>query len=111
MGSKVPTRALDECHIWILHWVREHTRKDKIRIECIREKVRDAPIEEKMVQLRLRLFGYVRSLIEAPIRRVDSVGDSPIVRGRGRLKNSRWKTIRKVLDLNGLLEELVSDRT
>ena len=34
----------------MLHWMSGHTRQDKIRNECIREKVRVTPILEKMVE-------------------------------------------------------------
>lgn len=51
--------------------------------------------------------------IEASIRRVDQMKHGSIIKGRGRPNiNSRWKeTIKKDLDLNGLSEYLVFDRT
>ena len=44
-------------------------KKDRVRNEDIRDRVGVAPIEEKLVQHRLRWFGYVqRRPLEAPVR-------------------------------------------
>ena len=39
--------------------------------ECIREKVRVAPIMENMVDFLLRWFGRVEKAVEAPVKRLD----------------------------------------
>ena len=69
-----------------------------------------APIVEKMVESRLRWFGHVwRRSVDAPIRQVDQIEDSPVVRGRGR----PWQTIGHVkrdLEINGLFMEQIHDR-
>lgn len=55
--------------IRMLCWMNGHTRQCKIRNGCIREKVRVAPIVEKIVESRHRWFGHVnRRPVEAPIR-------------------------------------------
>jgi hypothetical protein len=37
----------------MLRWICDHTRNDGIRIDDIRDKLRVAPIQEKLVQHRL----------------------------------------------------------
>ena len=44
----------------ILKWMSRYIRKDKLRNDCIREKVGVALIEEKMTKTRLRWFGHVQ---------------------------------------------------
>ena len=75
----------------MLRWACGHTRKDRIRNDDIREKGGVAPIEEKLVQHRLRWFGHIQYMpLEAHVhsgrlRRVDNVK-----RGRGR-PNLPWE--------------------
>lgn len=59
-----------------------HTRHSTIRNEIIRrKKVGIVPVVEKNVESRLKWFGYV---LENPIRWINQVEDSPIVKGRNR---------------------------
>jgi hypothetical protein len=52
----------------MLRWICDHTRRDRIQNDDIREKLGVAPVEEKLVQYRLRWFGHMqRMLAEAPI--------------------------------------------
>jgi hypothetical protein len=44
----------------MLRWMCGHTRKYRIKNEVIHERVGVAPIEEKLVQHRLRWFGHVQ---------------------------------------------------
>jgi len=61
------------------------TSWDKIRNDDIREGVGIAPIVEKMVETRIRLFGHVeRRPVNFVDRRVDQTEGSQITRGRGR---------------------------
>jgi hypothetical protein len=62
----------------MLRWMGSKTRQDRIRNGTFRERVRVAPILEKMVENRLRWFGHVDR------RRVDQMEESQIKRGRGR---------------------------
>ena len=96
----------------MLRWMSGHTRKDKIRNDCIREKVGVAPIEEKMTETRLRWFGHVlRRPLEAPVRRVDQMVFSPIRRRRGRPQRTLGEVIRRDLIINDLHQDMVFDRT
>jgi hypothetical protein len=53
----------------MLRWMCDHTRKDRIRNEVILDRVGVAPIEEKLVQHKLRWFGHVqRGPPEAPVK-------------------------------------------
>ncbi|KAL6568073.1 hypothetical protein OROHE_003757 [Orobanche hederae] len=44
----------------MLRWMFGHTKKDRLETEVIRENVRVASIEDKMMENRLRLFDHVR---------------------------------------------------
>ncbi|KAL6579762.1 hypothetical protein OROMI_007786 [Orobanche minor] len=75
--------AVKQCHFQkmnvaemrMLRWMCGHTKKDRLRNEVIREKVRVASIEDKMMENRLRWFGHVRRRpVDAPVRRLESWG-------------------------------------
>jgi hypothetical protein len=52
-----------------------HTRLDRVRNDDIRDRLRVVPIEEKLIQHRLRWFGHVhRRLPEAPVQRHHKTG-------------------------------------
>jgi hypothetical protein len=52
-----------------LRWICGHTRKDRIRNDDIRDKFGVTPIQEKIVQHRLRWFGHIQQRPpEAPVR-------------------------------------------
>jgi hypothetical protein len=44
----------------MLRWICGNTRKYQIRNDDIRDKLGLAPIQEKLVQHRLRWFGYIQ---------------------------------------------------
>ena len=96
----------------MLRWICGHTRRDKIRNEDIRDRVRVAPIEKKLVQHRLRWFGHVqRRPPEAPVRsgvldRVDNVR-----RGRGRPKLTWDESVKRDLIEWDIPKELIMDRS
>jgi hypothetical protein len=46
----------------MLRWMCGHMRKDRVRNDDIRDRVRVAPIAEKLVQYRLRWFGCLQKL-------------------------------------------------
>ena len=49
--------------------------------------------------------------IEGPVRRVDQMKGSLIVRGKGRANKTIGETIRRDLDVNGLNINMIYDRT
>jgi hypothetical protein len=61
-------QQLSVAEMRMLRWICVHTRRDRVRNEDIRDRVGVAPIEEKLVQHRLRWFGHVqRRPPEAPV--------------------------------------------
>ncbi|KAL6519048.1 hypothetical protein OROHE_017472 [Orobanche hederae] len=85
--------------------------KDRLRNEVIREKVRVASIEDKMMENRLRWFGHVRRRpVDAPVRRLESWGTSNIVKGRGRPKKTWIKLIENDMRFLGIGESMAMER-
>ena len=96
----------------MLCWMSGKTRQDRIRNDTIRERVRVAPIVEKLVENRLRWFGHVeRRLVDAVVRRVDQMEESRVKRGRERPKKTIRETIRIDLEVNELDPNMIFDRT
>jgi hypothetical protein len=44
----------------MLRWICDNTRKDRVQNDDIRERLGVAPVEEKLVQHRLRWFGHIQ---------------------------------------------------
>jgi hypothetical protein len=75
----------------MLRWICGHTRRDRVRNDDIRERLGVAPVEEKLVQHRLRWFGHMqRRSAEAPIRNGVIRRTDNKKRGRGR-PNLTWE--------------------
>nr|XP_009774545.1 PREDICTED: uncharacterized protein LOC104224560 [Nicotiana sylvestris] len=71
----------------MLRWMCGCTRRDRIKNEAIRDRVRVASVEDKMWESRLRWFRHVkRRSIDAPVRRCDGLDMESLRRGRGRPK-------------------------
>jgi hypothetical protein len=52
----------------MLRWICDNTRRDRVQNDDIRERLGVAPVEEKLMQHRLRWFGHIqRSPTEAPV--------------------------------------------
>jgi hypothetical protein len=67
----------------MLRWICGHTRRDRIRNDDIRKRLGVAPVEEKLVQHRLRWFGHMQwRPAEAPIR-------NGVIRRTGNKKRGR----------------------
>ncbi|KAL6542551.1 hypothetical protein OROMI_024153 [Orobanche minor] len=86
-------------------------KKGSAQNEVIREKVRVASIEDKMMENRLRWFGHVRRRpVDAPVRMLESWGTNNIVKGRGRPKKTWIKLIENDMQFLGVGESMVMER-
>ena len=82
----------------MLRWICGHIRMDRVRNDDIRDRLGVAPIEEKLVQHRLRWFGHVkRRPSETPVHCGVLSRDTNVRRGRGRLKLTWKETIKRYL--------------
>ncbi|CAO1939222.1 unnamed protein product [Urochloa humidicola] len=105
-------QQLSVAEMRMLRWSCGHTRRDRVRNEDIRDRVGVAPIEEKLVQHRLRWFGHVqRRPPEAPVRsgvlkRLDNVK-----RGRGRPKLTWDEAVKRDLREWNISRDLAIDRS
>ena len=80
-------QQLSVAEMHMLRWICGHTRRDRVRNDDIRDRLGVAPIEEKLVQHRLKWFGHVqRRPPEASVRSGILSQDSNVKRGRGRPK-------------------------
>jgi hypothetical protein len=95
----------------MLRWICDHTRRDRVRNDDIRERLGVAPVEEKLVQHRLRWFRHMqRRPAEAPIRNRVIRRTSNKKRGRGR-PNLTWeKSMKRDLKDWCITKELALDR-
>jgi hypothetical protein len=95
----------------MLRWICGHTRRDRVRNNDIRERLGVAPVEEKLMQHRLRWFGHMqRRPVEAPIRNgvIRRTGNKK--RGRGR-PNLTWEeSVKRDLKDWCITNELALDR-
>ena len=96
----------------MLRWICGHTRRDRVRNDDIRERLGVAPIEEKLVQHRLRWFGHVqRRPSDAPVRSGILSQDSNVKRGRGRPKLTWVEAIKGDLKGWNIPKDLALDRS
>jgi hypothetical protein len=66
-GQHVQMMSVAEMRM--LRWICGHTRKYRIRNDDIRDKFGVAPIQEKLLQHRLRWFGHIQLRpLEASVR-------------------------------------------
>ena len=95
----------------MLRWMCGHTRKDRVRNDDIRDRVGVAPIEEKLVQHRLRWFGHIqRRPPEAPVHSGRLKRAENVKRGRGR-PNLTWEeSVKRDLKDWSITKELAMDR-
>lgn len=56
----------------MLCWMSEHIRQDRIRNECTSDKVRVAPIQEKMVESRFKWWSLEEKTIRSPSKKSTS---------------------------------------
>jgi hypothetical protein len=95
----------------MLRYICGHTRRDRVWNDDIRERLGVAPVEEKLVQHRLRWFGHMQwRPVEASIRNevIRRTGNKK--RGRGR-PNLIWEvSVKRDLKDWCITKELVLDR-
>jgi hypothetical protein len=93
-------QQLSVAEMRMLRWICGHTRRDQVRNDDIRERLEEAPVEEKLVQHRLRWFRHMqRRPAETPIRNgiIRRTGNKK--RGRER-PNLTWEKKSMKRDLN-----------
>ena len=96
----------------MLRWFCGHTRRDRVWNEAIRERVGVAPIEEKLIQHRLRWFEHVqRRPPEALVRSGVLKHVDKVKRGRGRPKLTWEESVKRDFKDWDISEELVLDRS
>jgi hypothetical protein len=70
----------------MLRWICDNTRRDRVRNDDIRERLGVTPVEEKLMQYRLRWFKHIqRRPVEAPVR-------SGVIRRSGNEKRGRGRS-------------------
>ena len=95
----------------MLRWMCSHIRKDKIRNEVIRNKVRVVPIEEKMRETRLRWFDHVRRIpVDAPVKRFDEMEQMVRKRGRGKSKKILEETLKFDMQCMNLNKDMTNNK-
>ena len=96
----------------MLRWIYGHTRRDRVRNDAIRDRLGVAPIEEKLVQHRLRWFGHVqRRPSETPVHSGILNQDSNVKRDRGRPKLTWVEAIKGDLKGWNIPKDLALDRS
>jgi hypothetical protein len=91
-------QQLSVAEMRMLRWICGHTRLDRVRNDDIRDRLGVAPIEEKLIQHRLRWFGHVqRRPSEAPVHCGVLSQDNNVRRGRGRPKLTWGEAIKRDL--------------
>ena len=105
-------QQLSVAEMRMLRWICGHTRRDRVRNDDIRDRLGVAPIEEKLVQHRLRWFGHVqRRPPDAPVRSGILSQDSNVKRGRGRPKLTWVEAIKGDLKGWNIPKDLALDRS
>jgi hypothetical protein len=104
-------QQLSVAEMRMLRCICGNTRRDRVRNDDIHERLGVAPVEEKLVQHRLRWFGHIqRRPAKAPVRSGVIRRSGNEKRGRGR-SNLTWEESVK-RDLNDwcITKELALDR-
>jgi hypothetical protein len=96
----------------MLRWMCGHTRKYRIRNEVISDRLEVAPVDEKLVQHRLRWFGHIQQ------RPPEALVNSGILRsmentrrGIGRPKLTLAEAVKRGLRAWNVPKDLALDRT
>ncbi|AQL05851.1 Retrovirus-related Pol polyprotein LINE-1 [Zea mays] len=104
-------QQLSVAEMRMLRWICGHTRRDRVRNDDIRERVGVAPIEEKLMQHRLRWFGHIqRRPEEAPVHIGIIRHPENVKRGRGRPTLTWTEAVKRDLKEWNIDKELAADR-
>ena len=102
---------LDLAEMHMLRWMCGHTRKDRVRNDDIQDRDGVAPIEEKLVQHRLRWFGHIQRMPpEASMHSGRLKYAENVKRGRGRPNLTREETVKRDLKDWSITKELAMDK-
>ena len=83
---------------------------DRIRNWIIRNKIKVAPIVDKMRETRLRWFGHVKKRsVEAPVYRCEMIYLSECIRDRSQPKKSSNVVIRNDFKFLQLFDDIAQD--
>ncbi|PHT43444.1 hypothetical protein CQW23_17469 [Capsicum baccatum] len=94
----------------MLRWICGLTRREKVRNEIIREKIRVASVKDKMREVRFRWFGHVmRRGADAPVWQCERLATDDFRRGRGRPKKYWREVIRHDIEQLQLTEDMTLD--
>jgi hypothetical protein len=105
-------QKISVAEIRMLCWICGHTRKDRIRNDDIKDKLRVTSIQEKLVQHRLRWFGHIqRKPPEAPVRSGILSHHENTRRGRDRSILTWEEVIKRDLKEWNISKEIVLDRS
>jgi hypothetical protein len=109
-GQHVQKMSVAEMRM--LRWICGHTRKNQIRNDDIRDKLGIAPIQDKLVQHRLRWFGHIQQWPpEALVRSGILSRPENTRRGRGRPRLTWKEAIKRDLKEWNISQELALDRS
>jgi hypothetical protein len=78
-------QQLSVAEMRMLRWIYGNTRRDQVRNDNIRERLRVAPVEEKLVQHHLRWFGHIQR------RSAKALVRSGVIRRSGNEKRGRGR--------------------
>jgi hypothetical protein len=104
-------QQLSVAEMRMLQWICDHKRRDWVQNDDIRERLEVVPVEEKLMQHRLRWFGHMqRRPAEAPIHNgvIRRTGNNK--RGRGRPNLTWQKSVKRDLKDWCITKELALDR-
>jgi hypothetical protein len=84
--KKRHVQQLSAAEMRILRWICDNTRRDRVRNDDIRERLGVAPVEEKLMQHRLRWFEHMQRMsVNAPIH-------NGVIRWTSNKKIGRWRS-------------------
>ncbi|XP_047495852.1 uncharacterized protein LOC125043661 [Penaeus chinensis] len=106
--TKAQERKLEVAEIRMLRWSLGLTRRERVRDECIREKLRVPRLQDKLREGRWRWYGHVRRGEEHVVRRVENmkIGRRRQVKPRRRMYDCSREDMRGV----GVREREAQDR-